>query len=147
MDKPLSRRRRSPVAGRRFRKLHLTLFAFRSPKKTPTSLPRPKRYYRDRMNVPRGPCTMPVLREAWIHGVVDEHTLVWGKGLMDWLPARNVRALVPQIRTVEVQLATWGKRNLVLGPALRAVRKQRKNERPEEPTEQLGEYFLFSFSF
>ena len=95
------------------------------------------------MNVPRGPCTMPVLREAWIHGVVDEHTLVWGKGLMDWLPARNVRALVPQIRTVEVQLATWVKRNLVLGPALRAVRKQRKNERPEEPTEQLGEDEVF----
>ena len=89
------------------------------------------------MNVPRGPCTMPVLREAWIHGVVDEHTLVWGKGLMDWLPIRNVRTLVPQIRTVEVQLATWVKRTMVLGPALRAVRKQRKEQRPEEPTEQL----------
>ena len=95
---------------------------------------------------------MPVLREAWIHGVVDEHTLVWGKGLMDWLPIRNVRALVPQIRTVEVQLATWVKRTMVLGPALRAVRKQRKDQRPEEPTEQLGELLLlliglvFSFS-
>ena len=99
------------------------------------------------MNVPRGPCTMPVLREAWIHGVVDEHTLVWGKGLMDWLPIRNVRTLVPQIRTVEVQLATWVKRTMVLGPALRAVRKQRKNERPEEPTEQLGEFVVFFFFF
>ena len=99
------------------------------------------------MNVPRGPCTMPVLREAWIHGVVDEHTLVWGKGLMDWLPIRNVRTLVPQIRTVEVQLATWVKRTMVLGPALRAVRKQRKNERPEEPTEQLGEFVFFFFFF
>lgn len=89
------------------------------------------------MNVPRGLCTLPILREAWIHGVVDEHTLVWGKGLMDWLPIRNVRTLVPQIRTVEVQLATWVKRTMVLGPALKAVRKQRKEERPDEPTEQL----------
>ena len=23
-------------------------------------------YYRDRMSVPRGPCTLPVLREAWV---------------------------------------------------------------------------------
>ena len=99
------------------------------------------------MNVPRGPCTMPVLREAWIHGVVDEHSLVWGKGLMDWLPIRNVRTLAPQIRTLEVQLATWIKRTMVLGPALKAVRKQRRGERPEEPTEQLGEFLSSFFSF
>ena len=89
------------------------------------------------MNVPRGPCNLPILREAWIHGVVDEHTLVWGKGLMDWLPMRNVRTLVPQVTTAEVRLAAWVKRTMVLGPALRAVRKQRKAERPEEPTEQV----------
>ncbi len=53
------------------------------------------------MNVPRGPCSVPVLRECWVHGVIDEHTLIWGQGLMDWLPVRNVRTLVPQIRTVE----------------------------------------------
>lgn len=53
------------------------------------------------MSVPRGPCSLPVLREAWVHGVIDENTLVWGQGLMDWLPVRNVRTLVPQIRTVE----------------------------------------------
>ncbi len=58
-------------------------------------------YYRDRMSVPRGPCSLPVLRECWVHGVIDENTLVWGQGLMDWLPVRNVRTLVPQIRTVE----------------------------------------------
>jgi len=89
------------------------------------------------MNVPRGPCTLPILREAWIHGVVDEHTLVWGPGLMDWLPVRNVRALVPQIRTVEVQLATWVKRTFVLGPALKKVRRMRAEARPELPTEQI----------
>ena len=34
-------------------------------------------YYRDRLSVPRGPCTMPVLREAWSNGVIDENTIVW----------------------------------------------------------------------
>jgi len=36
-----------------------------------------------------------------VNGVIDENTLVWGQGLADWLPVRNVRTLVPQIRTVE----------------------------------------------
>ena len=44
---------------------------------------------------------MHVLRDCWVHGVVDENTLVWGQGLCDWLPIRNVRTLVPQIRTLE----------------------------------------------
>lgn len=101
---------------------------------------------RDRMSSPRGPCSLPVLREAWTQGVIDENTLVWGQvrrtcphsrgaepqlifkpshsctacnsiphsrlaycprlcllvqGLADWLPVKNVRTLVPQIRTVE----------------------------------------------
>ena len=59
------------------------------------------RYYRDRMSVPRGPCNVAVLRECWVQGVIDEHTLVWGQGLGDWLPVRNIRTLVPQIRTFE----------------------------------------------
>lgn len=36
-----------------------------------------------------------------MQGVIDEGTLVWGQGLADWLPVRNVRTLVPQIRTLE----------------------------------------------
>ena len=51
--------------------------------------------------VARGPCNLPVLRQCWVHGVIDENTLVWGQGLMDWLPAKNIRTLVPMIRTVE----------------------------------------------
>ena len=61
----------------------------------------PPRYYRDRLSTPRGPCPLPTLRQAWVAGVIDEDTLVWGHGLMDWLPIRNVRTLVPQIRTPE----------------------------------------------
>ena len=121
---------------------------------------------RDRMSSPRGPCSLPVLREAWTQGVIDEHTLVWGQvgaaaarsrqqppaaaasrqqpgtgrgwpsappstaaagarssltchalplapaaasspaqGLADWLPVKNVRTRVPQIRTVEGEQA------------------------------------------
>lgn len=103
----------------------------------PPSLPSSPRYYRDRLNVPRGPATLPVLREAWIHGVIDEHTLIWGHGLMDWLPARNVRTLVPQIRTVEVAVATWVKKQLVLKPALAAARRARAEHRPEAAGEQV----------
>ena len=33
----------------------------------------------DRLSTPRGPCSLPVLREAWTQGVIDEHTLVWGQ--------------------------------------------------------------------
>ena len=58
-------------------------------------------YYRDRLSVPRGPCTLPVLRECWVNGVIDENTLIWGQGLIDWLPAKNIRTLIPQIRTPE----------------------------------------------
>ena len=36
-----------------------------------------------------------------MHGVIDDGTLVWGQGLIDWLPVKNVRTLVPQIRTLE----------------------------------------------
>ena len=58
-------------------------------------------YYRDRMNVPRGPCPLHVLKDAWVQGVVDENTLMWGHGLYDWLPAKNIKLLLPMIRTPE----------------------------------------------
>lgn len=54
--------------------------------------------------VSRGPCNLHVLRNCWTHGVIDENTLVWGQGLADWLPVKNVRTLIPQIRTMEGKL-------------------------------------------
>ncbi|CAL8471988.1 g11530 [Coccomyxa elongata] len=87
-------------------------------------------YYRDRLSVPRGPCNLPVLRECWVQGVIDEGTLVWGQGLADWLPIRNVRTLVPQIRTMEVQVATWIKRQFALKPAIARIRRERAPQRP-----------------
>ncbi len=58
-------------------------------------------YYRDRMSVPRGPCPLHVLKDCWTQGVIDENTLLWGHGLYDWLPAKNIKLLVPMIRTPE----------------------------------------------
>lgn len=58
-------------------------------------------YYRDRCGVARGPAPLPTLKEAWTHGLIDEYTLVWGQGLVDFLPIRNVRTLTAQIRTPE----------------------------------------------
>lgn len=95
-------------------------------------------YYRDRLSVPRGPCTLPVLRECWVNGIVDENTLIWGQGLMDWLPAKNIRTLVAQVRTPEgedmrqdhvelvgllVRCVTWLKKHLALKPDLNRMRK------------------------
>lgn len=99
-------------------------------------------YYRDRMNVARGPCPAHVLRECWVHGVIDENTLVWGQGLFDWLPVKNVKLLIPTIRTVEVQIGAWLKKTLSLKPALNFMRKERANERnPDAYTSQVDRMY------
>lgn len=93
------------------------------------------------MSVARGPCTLPTLREAWVGGIIDEGTLIWGTGLVDWIPVGNVRTLVAQIRTVEVQVATWVKKNLVLKPAIERARKQRIEQRATHRTKQIDNMF------
>mmetsp|Transcript_69568 Transcript_69568/g.220255 ORF Transcript_69568/g.220255 Transcript_69568/m.220255 type:complete len:293 (-) Transcript_69568:230-1108(-) len=80
-------------------------------------------YYRDRMNNARGPCTMTTLREAWSGGVIDGATLVWGQGLDTFIPIHNVRTLTPQIRTWEVKVATWIKKNFVFKPHMQKMQK------------------------
>ena len=75
---------------------------------------------------------MPTMREAWSKGIIDEKTLVWGTGLIDWLPIRNVTLLTAAIRTPEVQLATWLKKKLVFERRLSEVRKERAGVRKLE---------------
>lgn len=58
-------------------------------------------YYKDRMGVSRGPASIYTLRSCWKNGFIDQDTLIWGSGLMDFLPIKNVRTLVAQIRTPE----------------------------------------------
>jgi hypothetical protein len=41
------------------------------------------------------------LRAAWVNGVVDSCTLVWGLGLEGWWPIRNVEGLIVNIRTLD----------------------------------------------
>ncbi|KAJ9518662.1 hypothetical protein QJQ45_018754 [Haematococcus lacustris] len=94
-------------------------------------------YYRDRMNNARGPCPLHVLKEAWVQGVVDENTLMWGQGLADWLPAKNIKLLLPMIRTPEVRFGTWLKRTFALKPALNRIRENRKEQRPEAVNKQV----------
>lgn len=95
-------------------------------------------YYRDRMSVPRGPCPLHVLKDAWVQGVIDENTLVWGQGLYDWLPAKNIKLLLPMIRTPEVQLGAWMKRTFSLKPALNKIRESRKEFRsPDNLSKQV----------
>eukprot|EP00798_Chlamydomonas_sp_ICE-L_P001346 gene1346-32707_t len=89
-------------------------------------------FYRDRMNIPRGPCPLHVLKDAWVQGVVDENTLMWGHGLADWLPAKNVKLLLPLIRTPEVRFGSWFNRTFSLKPALNNIRAARKNFRNPE---------------
>jgi len=82
-------------------------------------------YYRDRLSTVRGPCTLPVLREAWTKGIIDDKTLVWGNGLIDWIPIRNISLLSTAIRTPEVQVATLLKKKLSLEGKLNKIRKER----------------------
>jgi hypothetical protein len=58
-------------------------------------------YYKDRSGVPRGPCTLTTVRKCWVHGVVDQYTLVWGQGLEDWYPVRNVIGLITNIQSLD----------------------------------------------
>lgn len=60
------------------------------------------------MSVPRGPCPLHVLKDCWVQGTIDENTLVWGQGLIDWLPMRNIKLLVAQVRTPEGKLLRFG---------------------------------------
>jgi hypothetical protein len=86
-------------------------------------------FYRDRLSTVRGPCTLPVLREAWAKGIIDDKTLVWGNGLIDWIPIRNVNLLTSAIRTPEVQITSWIKKKLSFEGKLELIRKERENFR------------------
>lgn len=65
-----------------------------------------------------------MLRQAWANGLIDETTLVWGQGLIEWIPARNVAMLLDNVVNREVKITAWLKRKLVLEPAQRAKEKR-----------------------
>jgi len=102
-------------------------------------------YYRDRAGVPRGPCTTGTLRTCWINGIIDQYTLVWGMGLGEWLPVRNVTSLEAIIRNAETIVLSAAKYKLLLEPALKrkALERQRAavsaQQRQREQKEQHAE--------
>lgn len=125
----------------RVRKVNLSSYQFEMINYQRMILKRNVWYYRDRMSVPRGPCPLHVLKDAWVQGMVDENTLMWGRGLVDWLPAKNIKLLLPLVRTPEVKLGAWMKRTFSLKPALNRIREQRKEHRnPEDGRSQQVEY-------
>mmetsp|Transcript_20883 Transcript_20883/g.51195 ORF Transcript_20883/g.51195 Transcript_20883/m.51195 type:complete len:128 (-) Transcript_20883:521-904(-) len=86
-------------------------------------------YYKDRLNVSRGPCDLKILKSCWINGIIDQNTLVWGQGLDQWIPLKNVRGLLICIRSPEVQLATKISKEFKLKPRINKIRRIQNNRR------------------
>jgi len=88
-------------------------------------------FYRDRTGKVRGPAPMGSLRQCWVNGVVDEHTLVWGNGLCEWVPVRNVRGLVANIRNPPTIVMHWLMRKFVDTDAKLEATRRERHERGE----------------
>uniref|UniRef100_A0A6U0BPF2 GYF domain-containing protein n=1 Tax=Ostreococcus mediterraneus TaxID=1486918 RepID=A0A6U0BPF2_9CHLO len=88
-------------------------------------------FYRDRTGKVRGPAPMGSLRQCWVNGVVDEHTLVWGNGLCEWVPVRNVRGLVANIRNPPTIFMHWLMRKFVDTDAKLEATRRERHERGE----------------
>lgn len=70
-------------------------------------------FYRDRTGLPRGPCPFYILKQAYIHGIVDENTLIWGNGLGSWVPIRNVRSLGANLSDPFTRFKRWTHRTFI----------------------------------
>ena len=64
-------------------------------------------FYRDRTGLPRGPMTIDTVKKCWIGGIIDEHTLVWGNGLGDWVPLRNIRGMGHVLNDPRTRFLKW----------------------------------------
>jgi hypothetical protein len=73
-----------------------------------------------------------------VNGVVDEHTLVWGNGLGDWLPARNVRGLITNIRNPPTIAMHWLMRKFVDTDAKLAAIRRERFERAQAKSDTLA---------
>nr|BAS01721.1 RNA binding protein [Amorphochlora amoebiformis] len=80
-------------------------------------------YYRDRMNVARGPCDLYILRTCYSSGIIDENTIIWGNGLDTWICLKNIKGLLNMIKVPEVQLFHALKREVTIKPLLNEIRE------------------------
>jgi hypothetical protein len=55
----------------------------------------PARWYHLAGRQQHGPVDLATIRELVLDGTVTPDTFVWADGMPDWLPARQVPALVP----------------------------------------------------
>lgn len=55
----------------------------------------PARWYHLTGRQQHGPVDLATIRELVLDGTVTPDTFVWADGMPDWLPARQVPALVP----------------------------------------------------
>lgn len=56
---------------------------------------RPARWFHLQDDRQLGPIDLAAMRRLVVEGVVGPDTYVWADGMPDWLPARDVPALVP----------------------------------------------------
>lgn len=53
----------------------------------------------------RGPVDLETMRDLVLDGTIDPDTYVWADGMPQWMPARDVPALVPPIT---LRPLNWG---------------------------------------
>lgn len=94
-------------------------------------------FYRDRTGATRGPAHLGTLRQCWVNGIVDEHTMMWGNGLQDWLPVRNIRGLIPNIRNPPTIFMHWLMRKFVDTDAKLEVVRRKRFDHGEAKTDTL----------
>jgi hypothetical protein len=51
--------------------------------------------------------TIDTVKKCWIGGIIDEHTLVWGNGLGDWVPLRNIRGMGHVLNDPRTRFLKW----------------------------------------
>ena len=68
---------------------------------------------------------MDIVKKCWINGIIDENTLVWGNGLGDWVPMRNVRGMAELLHEPKVQFFKWLTQKVAFPKAERRANRQR----------------------
>ena len=97
-------------------------------------------YYRDRLMVPRGPCSVATLKRCWVQGIVDGDTLIWGQGMMEFAPIKNVFTLTGQIRSLDVRVACALKKPFFKFAYWNARKQDWKNRHNISGTSQLDNW-------
>ena len=69
--------------------------------------------------------SIDVLRKAYIGGIVDGNTLMWGNGLGHWVPLRNIRGMDGNLTNPKVLFLKWIHDTFIV---TKAQRQERRDE-------------------